>query len=502
MRIWHVAREMAGVADAGGVKDVVAGLAEAAAGAGHRCAVVLPRYGFIDTAALGAEESGIRLTVDLPADPSTTELAPRDILVWVLEIRGIQVYLLDMPEFSDKRAVYTYTPADEAEDPHKRRGTGHWDAHIMNLGLQKGALELGLADPPEVFHCHDGHTAFLPALMAHPPYRERYAGTGALLTIHNAGTGYHQEIHDAPVAEALTGLPRDVLARGELAGAVDPLVLGSLYATTNTVSENYARELLSGEHDSLTGGLGSLLASAGVELHGVTNGINPRLYHSDHGREGARRRLGRLADRGIRGVEICGGVDMAVPAPLYAFVGRMTWQKGMETLLDAVEDNLGTPDAGSFFLLGQGEQRFEERAREMARRPEAQGRMAVALGYSEDLALAVFAGGDFFLIPSIYEPCGLTDFIAQLHGNLPIVHRVGGLVKVEDGVTGFSYDVQTREELGAVIRRTGEIYRRDPGLLGRMRTAAVTKVMQHHTWDRVFERSYLALYHEAVSSCV
>jgi len=118
-------------------------------------------------------------------------------------------------------------------------------------------------------------------------------------------------------------------------------------------------------------------------------------------------------------------------------------------------------------------------------------------GYDEKLAMQVYASGDFFVIPSRYEPCGLTDFIAQLLGNLPIVHHIGGLVKVVDGVTGFSYREHNSAALMGAMLKALEIFRTEPERIGEMRVEAVKLLQQKYTWDLVVER-YLHLYRRAV----
>jgi starch synthase len=117
------------------------------------------------------------------------------------------------------------------------------------------------------------------------------------------------------------------------------------------------------------------------------------------------------------------------------------------------------------------------------------------------LANKVYAAGDFFLIPSRYEPCGLTDYIAQLLGNLPIVHRVGGLVKVIDGQTGFSYNDNVSTVLAATMSRALMIYRQDPDRIRAMQRAAVERIIHYHTWEKVKD-AYLSLYQQAMQmSC-
>lgn len=114
------------------------------------------------------------------------------------------------------------------------------------------------------------------------------------------------------------------------------------------------------------------------------------------------------------------------------------------------------------------------------------------------LANKIYAAGDFFIVPSRYEPCGLTDYIAQLFGNLPIVHRVGGLVKVINQETGFSYSENSSTSLTVVIAKALAMYRHDSDKIRRMQRAAVERILREHTWGKVLE-SYLDLYRQAMS---
>lgn len=121
------------------------------------------------------------------------------------------------------------------------------------------------------------------------------------------------------------------------------------------------------------------------------------------------------------------------------------------------------------------------------------------LGYHEKLAKLLYAAGDFFIIPSRYEPCGLTDFIAQLMGNIPIVRHTGGLVKVKDGLNGLVFRSEEPSDLAASMNRAVAIYSEAPGTLHAMQKQAVQIIMEKYTWDKVVLK-YLDLYHRAADS--
>jgi starch synthase len=509
--VWHVARECEGVAEAGGLKDVVAGLARALHLRGVPAAVVLPRYGFVDLKALGARRLPVRIRLELPE--------PEELDVHQATVRGFTVYLLDCPRIRGKRGLYTHTREDEAEDPRQKRGTGHWDAHHVNLILQRGTLELACAvGPPDVFHCHDGHAAFLPAILRTAPrYRERLGACRALVTIHNAGWGYHQEIYEQELARQLTGLPPELLERGLLRGAVDPLLLGPLFAPVNTVSQGYAQEIREGTHEALTGGLGAAFRENGVELLGITNGIDPepydprsrRLSGLPHrfdpasGRWRGKRRIQGEVRRALAapgsssefsGLARYGALGPGAGEPLYTFVGRLTGQKGVDLLVAAAESLLRRRLPLQFLILGQGEPGFEERLIQLTRLPSGAGRLCVLVGFSGAAAKRVFAAGDFFLVPSEYEPCGLTDLYAQMMGSLPIVHAVGGLQKVIAERTGYAYVEHSADALIAAIERSLAEFLDAASGQERMRREAFREVVGRYTWEKVLAEGYLPLY--------
>jgi len=542
-----VAREFAGLAEAGGLKDAVAGLAAAQVRAGIRAAVLMPWYGFL--VPLEAERLPVRFTLNLPAANEASPLAPELVEVYRLYRDGVEVFLLDSARARAKRDVYTYTAADELENPYQKKGTGHWDAHHLNLTLQRGALELarrarrlGWPGPPAILHCHDGHAAFLPAIL-HLQGRGRLRRTRALLTLHNAGGGYHQEIYGLQFARQLTGLPLEVLEEGRYQGAdeaVDPLLVGSRFAPVNTVSEQYAAEISSGALDHLTGGLGKAYREAGIRLRGITNGIDPRPYDPrvpaqtglayafDPARgdlEGkkkcrrwileeiaaapisggapaylqqARRGLARQFPPGspLTGLSCFGSLRDAPGSPLFTFVGRFASQKGVDVLAGAAARLLGRRADLSFLVLGQGEQALEVRLAELAAGPAGAGRFCLLLGFNSLAAKYCYAAGDFFLVPSLYEPCGLTDLYAQMMGSLPVVHRVGGLVKVRHGETGYSYEQHSPEALCRAIQEAAADHRDRPERLEDMRRRAFGEVLERFTWDRVLAGGYLPLYRE------
>jgi starch synthase len=523
-RVLMVAREYDGLAGAGGVKDVCRQLAEALVHhEGCEVRVVLPRYGVIDAAA-----SGFR-PVPLPCgdgkcfavDMHYTGRERREIVsLWQKDIQGVGVYLLESSRFAEKHGVYAYTAEEEAQKSWQHAGSGHYDYFAMNILLQKAALAMMilLDFRPDIIHCHDGHSAVLPAMMREiEGWRHSFCRTGAVVTIHNAGQGYHQEVADIDFAEAVTGLPGSVIHASLFNQCFDPFAAAAPYARMNTVSANYARELQETDEDSRTGWLGHYLLRRGIKLAGITNGISPEDFDP---RDAARAGIDAAFDPAsgdLAGKRICkekllaacnagqvsqrvvqhGRLRIEPDAPLFTFIGRLTAQKGMDVLLEALPLLTGENAAFQLLLLGSGEKKLEEQIEAMAADEKSGGRICFLKGYDQALAARMYASGDFFLIPSLYEPCGLTDYIAQLFGNLPVVHHVGGLVKVIDGETGFAYQDHTPEALAAAMRQALHLYRHDCGRIGTMQRAAVERIRSHHTWRQAVQE-YSALYRQAL----
>ena len=524
--IWMLSREYGNLAGAGGVKDVVSQLSVTLARwSGRSVHVVLPCYGFMKPEQLGFElfadplhpEKDLQFEVDLNYPE---EERREEVTVWAARLDRVNIYLIDAERFREKQNVYTYTAEEEAIFPWQKKGEGHIDYFAMNILLQKAArnLMVFLDAHPDVIHCHDGHTAVLAAMISEQPgFRHYFRSSGCVVTVHNAGQGYHQEVADLAFAQATTGLPMERIDQSLLDNSFDPFLAGAPFAVLNTVSENYARELRESDDDHLTGWLGHTLLESGVVLEGITNGIDPEMFSArDHlkthiaagfdplgtGRLDGKKKC-KVAvqqqlsgDQQIPGIRQSGFLDADPAVPLVTFVGRLSTQKGVAVLTGALEKLLAETSAFQFLLLGSGNPLDEERLIALAEKKENLGRVCILCGFDTLLANKVYAAGDFFVIPSQYEPCGLTDFMAQLFGNLPIVHSVGGLVKVLDGETGFSYEKQSVVSLCEALQRALHLYATDPSAIRRMQRQAVELIHKRYTWDTV-SKKYLELYKKA-----
>jgi starch synthase len=429
MRILMVAAEFAPLAKTGGLADAVAGLTGVLAARGHDVRVVMPRY-----AHLHADED-VQPAIEIDAgrllaragDPGT----PR-------------VYLLDRPELFADSPIYLGDDRDAA------RFLALCDAAL--------ALPAALHWQPDIFHCHDWHTALVPAML-------RAAGRpgATLLSLHNVG---YQGVFGAQV---MAGTARDPLRAllagdGPVAGdTVNFLRAGIRYADRLcTVSPTYAREIRSAEQGM---GLEDLLDARAADLVGILNGVDYSLWSPAQDPHLARRYdaedpAGKHdAKRAL--IERV-GLERDETRALIGVVSRITWQKGIDLLAQALPRLLAETDA-AFVVLGTGDADVADSLRATA--AAAPGRFAFMEGHDEPLAHQIFAGADLLAIPSRYEPCGLTQLYALRYGTIPVVRRTGGLadtVHAFDPATGTGngsvFDAPEPDALTAAVRHALEWY--------------------------------------------
>lgn len=482
MNILMVSAEYAPLAKVGGLADAVAGLAAALSARGHDVRVVLPAYGATVAA---AESAGFR---PAPGYPLPVRIGQRYRQVTWLERarpgRGPRVHLVAEPTLFGGE-VY-----DSAGGPR--------------LALERAALlaqaalllPARLGWPVDVVHAHDAQAALAPVCRRLWFDGASLPGPAAtVLTIHNLA---HQEIHPAEAAMAI-GLPGDAVAYPgllEFHGRAN-LMKGAILSAdaVNTVSPTYAGETVA---DGAFGcGLEGVLAARGGAYSGILNGAdygawNPRadraLAAPFSAAAPAARERSRLALR-----EELGLAGVPGDRPVCGFVGRLVAQKGLELLLPLLERL--ADDAFGFAILGTGDAALEARLRAVAEaRP---GRVAFVRGFDDALARRIYAGSDLFLMPSLFEPCGLGQMYALRYGAPPVVRRTGGLADtvvdaaLPDG-DGFVFDEARPDALLAALRRAESLWR-DRAAWAALQARGMRR---RFDWDRS-AAAYELMYHQA-----
>jgi starch synthase len=481
MRIAHLSAEVAPFAKAGGLGDVVGSLPVAQAKLGHEVSVWMPLH------RQAREELARRGLVADRLGSYGIVSGPLHLEVGLLraELPGskVPVFFVEADRFFNRPHVYGLS-ADGRDDGLLRFG-------CFVRGALEGMRRYGLV--PEVLNAHDWHAALAPMILAW----ERpaaFAGTVTVLTIHNLAYQGVYDIQDS----GLVDVPLHRLPAVAWRGALNLLKGGILTARLlTTVSPTFAWEITTPE-----GGfeLDPILRYRASDLTGIINGIDtevwspssdlliPRHYGqgSLDGKVAAREELLRLAK-----------MDPADPGLVIGMIGRLTPQKGYELLLPALDELIG--EGIRFVLLGSGDPPIEKRLREVAER--SPGKAWAHLGFDDPLAHLIEAGADAFLMPSIFEPCGLNQLYSLAYGTVPIVRRVGGLADTVvpfDGTnaevaTGFSFREVSPQALREAVRLAARAHR-DPALWSLL---VRNGMGQDFSWQRSAER-YLEVYRRAV----
>jgi starch synthase len=475
VKILFVSSEVAPFAKTGGLADVAGALPKALRKLGHDVRIVMPAYRGV-LSRFPFVVTGISVQVPVGGFVEQAD-------VWQGEIAGVPVYLLDHPGYFNRDGFYG-TAAGDFPDNAERFG---FFCHA--------ALELckWLDFVPDAIHGNDWQCGLLPVFLR-STYRADpfFAATGTLFTIHNLG----YQGHFPPTLLKLFGLPPELnrIDALEFYGAIALLKGGVVFSdVVTTVSDTYCREIQTPEYGH---GFDGILRAQHNRLFGVLNGLDPEdwdpLLLPDFPFS-APDLAGKAACKRALQAEL--GLTVAAEIPLLVMVSRLDRQKGFELIEDAWDELMAMPV--QFALLGSGNRELEERFAARARRHR--GRFALATGFNEDLSRRFYAGGDLFLMPSLYEPCGLSQLIALRYGTLPVVRSTGGLadtiIDPQQDVAhanGFSFDPYTATALLYCLGRALHHFAAKAPWQQMMRYA----MEQEFTWQVAAHR-YLELYHLA-----
>ncbi len=421
----HIAAEYFPYARTGGLAEAVSGLANFQQAAGLDVTAILPLYRSVRDADPDLEPVGQPFLVPLGSHTEEARVfrvaGPRT---------GPQVYFVEHLDYFNRPGIYGENAVDYLDNARR----------FAFFALAAVTALPRLVPGPILLHAHDWHTA-LALVYLRTSLNERYSsGATAVLSVHNPGYQGHFPAEVMPQI----GLPWELYNWRQLEwyGKVNFLKGGLAFADfVTTVSPTQAEELRTpgggfGLHDVFTW--------LGDRLVGVLNGIDQHTWdpaldsqitaqYSAENLEGKRRCKAAL-QRSF-------GLPQRRKVPLLGMTGRMVTQKGLDLILQS--DELLALDA-QFVFLGSGEKQYETALVELA--SSAPDRVGVQLDFTDRLEHRLMAGADLFLMPSLYEPCGLTQMRAQRYGAPPIVRDVGGLSDtVDDEVTGFAFEPYTPE---------------------------------------------------------
>ena len=487
MKVLHAAAEVFPLVKTGGLADVLGALPQAQLEAGADVRLILP--------GLPAIKNGVQrqtLVCELGA-----MFGAGKVSLWLGQMPGrpIPVYVIDAP-YLYQRAGNPYLAADGSEwaDNLQRFALLGWVAAHIAAG------ELDAAWCPDVLHAHDWHAAMACVYVAVSPA----ASAATVFTVHNLA---YQGLFDERDFHML-GLPSRLLTPDglEFHAQISFMKAGLTYAhRVTTVSPSYAVEIATQEFGC---GLDGVVRARGRDVSGILNGVDGTVWNpaTDAGIAapysptalGGKLRCKAALQNAL-------GLKADPRALLFAVVSRLTPQKGLDLVLAALPDLLAT--GGQLAVQGSGDVALE--AAFTAAAAAHPGRVAVRLGYDEAFAHQMMAGADAVLVPSRFEPCGLTQLYALRYGTVPVVRRVGGLVDTvvdagedasgdpshRNAATGFMFDAATPAALAAALSQTAKAYAEPK----RWQKIMLRGMAQRFCWG-VAAAKYMALYEEAVQA--
>ena len=482
MQVLYITAELYPWVKSGGLGDVAAALPPALIAEGIDVRLLLPGFrGFLDAF------PGITDIARL-----TTPFAAERVRVCLTRLPGSEslAYLVDHPAFYDRPGnPYAGPDGSDWPDNHRRFGLFGWIAAELARGADPGWR-------PDILHGHDWHTGLAAAYLAARPPAAGHVPT--VFTVHNLayrgpfpGTIF-PELALPPEFFSIDGV--------EFFGTVSFIKAGLFYSDRlTTVSPTYAREI---QTPAFGWGLDGLLRARNNVLTGILNGVDPRFWDPRHDKNLPQTYCTEDAAAGKRAAKAVLqrrlGLEPGDGGPLHGAVSRLTPQKGLDLVLAGLPDLV--TGGGQLALLGSGDDDLEQAFRAAAE--QYRGRVGVAIGYDESLAHLIIGGSDVILVPSRFEPCGLTQLYALRYGALPLVRRIGGLAdtvvdatatSLAEGVaTGFAFDDDSPSALMSAIGRATELFR-EREIWQRMMRRAMTRDFSWAAAARLYAGVYRTL---------
>ena len=477
LKVLHIASEAVPFVKTGGLADVVGALPKALAQMGCEVRVVLPCYRSIDRDGL----TRLPLALGVP-------LGPKEEWGAVLQRidNGVATYFLEHDLFYDR--PWPYGPPGGAFDDNLERF----------VFLSRGALQLCHATEwfPDIVHAHDWHAAIAPVFLNTVERTTPLGRAASVLTIHNMD--FQGNFPSDRMPYTGLGWEHFTFLDLEFHGKVSLLKGGIAHSTLlTTVSPTYAWEIQSAPQGR---GLEGLVRERHDFLVGILNGIDYEIWSPETDpylpvRYSVETRSARASCK--EALQRRTGLDILPQAPLFGLVTRLSWQKGIDVLVDALPRILELDV--QLVILGAGDPSLQDAVRELHGRWP--GKAAGFVAYNEELAHQIYAGSDFFLMPSRFEPGGLGQLYALRYGSLPIVRATGGLVDTVECYdeqtgrgTGFAFNDLTPEALFDVVGWATWAYHNRPAHIDAMREAAMTA---RFSWVEATQR-YLQVYHRAL----
>ena len=479
MKIALIASEVTPFAKTGGLADVLGSLSAVLEQLGNEIFVIAPAYSSVLRGGFALQETSMQFSVPL-ADRSVSAEVLQSFIA-----NRVTIYFIRADQYFDREFLYT-TPTGDYPDNSERF-----------VFFSRAALELLRQQPVDVVHCHDWQTALIAVYLKTQAARyPEIARAKTVFTIHNLGFQGIFGAADWPLLNLDSSLFTPQFL--EFYGNINFLKGALLFADKlTTVSPSYASEILTAEQGF---GLEGVLRQRAGDLVGILNGVDYQIWNpwtdpflADHYGKNSLSQKSACKETLRQIVGLPSGKDI----PIIAMISRLTPQKGVD-LVAGMLDELMTRDV-QLIVLGNGDTRYENFFHaQMARFPK---QIAIRIGFDNPLAHQIEAGADIFLMPSLYEPCGLNQMFSLKYGTIPVVRAVGGLkdtvqqcdVAASSG-TGFLFAAYTAQALLAAVDECLTVYRNRPAWSALQRRA----MGMDFSWNRS-AKSYTDLYRQLVS---
>lgn len=470
MKILFVAAEANPLIKVGGLADVTGSLPKALTELGHDVRMMIPRYGAIDTAKYPVTPLMGDFNIQVMKTSERVALA-----ITAPANGGVRVYLVGSDDFLKSTQIY-------GEDELKRF-----------FLFSRAVLEIlpKLDWQPEIVHCHDWHTALIPWWLKRKGYR--YV---SFFTIHNLayqGSFDDDFLHDSGLDESWQSQPADVPE-----SPLSFMSQGIIWAdVVTTVSENYAREIVTSEYGD---GLNQLLQTRHDKLFGIVNGLDYEEYNpATDILIPANYDFSTLSKRVANKLALQkqAGFPEDAEIPLIGMVSRLDEQKGLDIVVENF-DFLFQQIKARMIILGKGKEHYHSLLKKAAVRYPQQ--LAVFTGFDNTLAHLIYSGCDIFLMPSRFEPCGLGQLIAMRYGAVPVVRCTGGLADTVEDLTadlnhgsGFVFQSYNTKALSTAVQRAVNAYERKEAW-----QKVVQRVMALDFSWQASAKKYESLYYKAL----
>lgn len=470
LSILFVSSECVPYAKETGVADVSYSLPLALRESGHDVRVVIPKYGCISERRNKIHEISRLRDIEIPFNDGLelTTIKSSSILN---SRTKVQAYIVTNRHFFDDRRGIFHDPVTwELYDDNCERFM------FYAVAVVETCLLLGWI--PDIIHCNDWQTAFLPGLIREV-FNKKFKKTKIIFTIHNF---YHQGVFSLDKLKN-SPLPPEAQANYRHKYKFNFMKGGIYYSDyVTTVSPNYASEIL--KDTKYGNGLDALLKEKKADFKGILNGLDTGKWNPKKDKHVAHKLDGDVKKYKMQNkvaVAKAFGLTLEPGKPLLAMIVRIGTQKGVELFLESAELIFG--EKIQMVILGQGDdQDLKEKLVETAKKYPSQ--LKVKICYDEDLAHLIEAGADMFLMPSLYEPCGLNAMYSITYGTVPIVRETGGLANIvteHNGNlgNGFLFKKYTPESLHKALVKAIALYNNKEEWL-----SFIERIMEEdHTWN-------------------